>query len=472
MKFKQVFFGIFLFVSLWLILSCSPESIILDSNTNLSFSSDTVLFDTVFTEIGSTTKYFTVKNTYSRGIIHIDEIFLSGGSDSNFRLNIDGQAKNSEKDIDLSPGDSLFIFVEVTVDPNGQNTPMVIQDSVVFVREGHIQDVDLVAFGQDYHLVNGEWVGGQTWTADKPYLVYNSMAVDSASTLIIEEGCQIHFHHQSSLFVLGTIKVQGTLENPVVFQGDRLEHNYDELPGQWGYIHLLAGSHDNEIDYAVIKNGIIGIQVDTFFNTTPTLKISNSIIKNMNAVGIFAQGAKIQASNCVIENCGQYALALSIGGKYQFYHCTIGNYWSFANRVTPSVLLNNYYEDIYGTINVRPIELAYFGNCIIYGNKEDELGFDYYPNTAQQFNYTFDHCLIRQSDESIDQENRFLNCLRNEDPNFVAPYDHDLQLDTLSAAKDLGDLQTAEFYPVDILGNSRLNDQKPDVGAYERIEER
>jgi len=463
---KYISIIIILFLSIF--FSCRDDKIIADPSVKLSFSADTVMFDTVFTEIGSTTKKFVVYNN-ENGSVNIEKIFLAGGTNSNYRLNIDGIKDFKVDNVLIKSKDSLFIFVEVTVDPTNINTPMVVKDSIIFITNTNVQDVNLVAFGQDYHLINGQYVNTQTWINDKPYLVYNSMAVDSAESLTIEEGCQIHFHHNSSLYVLGSLIVQGTLDNPVVFQGDRLESIYDDIPGQWGYIHLLRGSHDNVIDYAIIKNSIIGLQVDTFLNNEPSLIISNSRIENVNAVGIFAQGAIIQANNCVISNCGQYALALTIGGDYQFYHCTIGNYWTFGTRTTPSLVLNDYYTSVNGNIIPREIENAYFGNCIIYGANESEIVIDD-DGFPGGINYRFEHCIVRTNPDMELPSERFINCIVNIDPLFIDANENNLELDTLSLAKDAGDNVTAQFFPYDIKGVSRLSDNAPDLGAYERIE--
>ncbi|MCF8370566.1 MAG: hypothetical protein K9H64_03015 [Bacteroidales bacterium] len=463
-------FSIILIPVLAILFSCQKENVINNKDITLEFSTDTIMFDTVFTEIGSTTKRFTVKNP-ENGTITIDEIKLAGGDNSIFRLNVNGIVANTVEDMEIRGKDSIFIFVEVSTDSTHENLPMVREDSILFRVHDSEQQVKVIAFGQDYILKKREFLTTQTWTAELPYLIFDYIVVDSLQTLTIEEGCQLHFHHQASLYVLGTLIVKGSVNNPVVFQGDRLEYMYDDVPGQWGYIHLVSGSHDNEIDYAVIKNAIIGIQVDTFFNTAPTLVISNTKIENMNAVGLYAQGAKIQASNCVFSNCGQYSAALAIGGDYQFYHCTFGNYWSYSNRVTPSVIINNYYEDVNENIHIRPIENAYFANCIIYGNRENEIGLDMYKFSSQEmFNYRFENCLLKT--DTVLPDNRQINCLVNEDPNFLNPFNGNLELDTLSAAKNVADYTTATFYPYDIKGNSRLADGGADIGAYERIEER
>lgn len=453
--------------------SCERLDILTDSEAKLRFSSDTVYFDTIFTSIGSTTKQLRVYNHYDQPL-KISSILLAGGQESVFRLNIDGIPENSASGIEIPPEDSIYVFVEVTLDPNNADSLLMIKDSIVFITNGNIQDVDLVAWGQDVHFINGEIINSQTWINDKPYLVFNFMLVDTNEVLTIEEGVMVHFHRDSHLFVAGTLIVNGTKDNPVTFQGDRLEQLYKDIPGQWDGLWLLPGSHDNRINYAVIKNGIIGIESDTLASITePTLDISNSIILNMSSVGILGLGTTIKASNCVVGDCGQFALALLFGGSYEFYHCTIGNYWGdyvSTSRSNPSVALNNYYEDINGNYQVRPIEKALFGNCIIYGNRESEFEIDSFPNTV--INYELNHCVTRIDPEkfNLNDQTHFKTIFNNEDPKFVSYETDDYQLDTLSAAKDRGLLDYTLLYSYDLLGISRLDDAGPDIGAYERVE--
>ncbi|MDD4645766.1 MAG: hypothetical protein PHY99_07240, partial [Bacteroidales bacterium] len=235
---------------LLLVMSCNKYEPINNPDAKLEFSTDTVLFDTIFTTIGSTTKNFRVYNRHSQPIV-IDRIILAGNKTSNYRLNINGRVTNSLENIEIPAKDSIYIFVEVNLDPNNLNNPMVVQDSIIFQTNGNTQDVDLVAFGQDVHLINGEILKTQTWINDKPYLVYNSMLVDSLETLTVESGTRIHFHKRSSMLVKGTLLVKGSLEEPVSFLGDRLEDQYDEYPAQWGSwveydngtAYILGGIH-------------------------------------------------------------------------------------------------------------------------------------------------------------------------------------------------------------------------------------
>ena len=463
--FKQI---IPLFLILLVIFACEKEEFNTSADAHLIFSQDTILFDTVFTTIGTATQRFTVKNPYNKNI-NLSSIYLAGGENSPYRLNIDGYPGKILNDIDLRAKDSLYIFVEVTVDPNNSDLPLVVQDSIVFSFNNKQQDINLIAWGQDVNLINGEIIGTQTWTANKPYLIYNSMLVEENSILTINPGAILHFHKNSRLYIAGTILANGTLESPITFQGDRLEHDYDDIPGQWDGIWLMAGSKNNIFNYSHIKNAIIGIQTDTLENIVqPTLSISNSIIENMTSAGIYAQGSTVKAYNTVISDCGQFAIALTIGGSYEFYHCTIGNYWEYSTRNTPSILLNNYYIDINNNVQVRSLDKALFGNCIIYGNKESEIILDFIND---DFNFKFDHSLIKVSDDfEVSDPNYFNNVIVNKDPNFKNSFDRDFELDTLSVVKDKGKAEYGNLFPLDINMQNRNADIAPDMGAYERIE--
>lgn len=455
---KTCFFTLFLCLSgFFFSVSCKKDKILTDPSARLLFSRDTVLFDTVFTTIGSVTRQLKVYNPAKRPVI-ISEIAVAKGAQSLFRINVDGIPGPVVKDIEILPEDSIYIFVEVTVDPQNSNTPMVVQDSLLFSLNGNLQDVDLVAWGQDVFYINSIAVCTQTWTKEKPFLIYNSMLVDSNCTLTIEAGTQLYFHAGSALIVHGTLKINGTDDEPVVLQGDRLEPYYDEVPGQWFGIWLRgnAMSRDNEFNYAVIKNATIGIQADTVFNNNPTVRLQNTIVKNMSAAGIFSQGAHIEATNTVVANCGQYAAALTLGGKYDFVHCTFANYWNYGgNRKTPAVFLNNYYEDANKQIQLRPLEKADFTNCIIYGNIDNEFGVDAKPEAA--LNYALNYTLVR-STATLNGTNIYYN----ENPDFVDFSKLDFHLKENSFARDKG---TVTPVATDIEGKPRNG--APDLGAYE-----
>lgn len=450
-----------------LIASCDKEVISGDPDARLVFSSDTLLFDTIFTGIGSATRQFKVYNRHDQSL-EISSVTLRGGESSPFRINADGIPGRVFENIVLRAGDSIYLFVEVTIDPLGEDSPMVIEDSVVFVTNGNVQDVKLVAWGQDVNVINGKIFETSRLTAEKPYLVYNSMLVDTGHVLSLDPGVRIHFHRKSRLYVAGSIVAEGDLDDPVVFEGARTETAYRNIPGQWEGIWLMPGSHGSRFINSRIRNAVNGIIADTLASTeSPTLYLVNSSIENMTYAGILARGSTIYSVNSVVSNCGHYAVALIIGGDYEFYHCTFANYWNFSSRKTPSVIIENYYTDISGNIQLRPVN-AIFANSIIHGSRDNEIDFSY--NSGAGFNVEFDHCLIRQENRG-DSPIEYINCLFPVSPGFAAAGEFNYRLAEGSAAIDAGDPGTGSMHPYDYDGKSRPYGDGPDIGAFERHEE-
>lgn len=476
---NRVYPIIFVAFAVWF-ASCEREDISTNSSLKLKFSTDTVMFDTVFTAIGSSTQNFKIYNK-NRYDLKISSIKLAGGSSSSFKINVDGVAASSVDDVTIRRNDSLFVFVQVTVDPTNQNSPLLIADSIVFETNGNIQNVKLVAWGQDVHLYNAETIeSNTTFIADKPYLIYDYLLVKPNIELSISAGAKLFFHNNAHLIVQGTLDVKGDFENPVIFEGDRREIFYRDKAAQWGGIWLYAGSKNSRIKWAEVRNSINGIIVDTCVTlNTPTLKISNTKIENVSSIGLYARGSKIDADNCLFSNAGQVSVALTLGGSYKFYHCTLANYWGqYIYRKGPALLLNNYY--LYtkvenGPLYVEPrdLEQASFYNCIIYGSRDKEFDIDNsYKGqvVSAAMNYNFDHCILKvPSDFIISDPTKYLSVTRD-NPKFKDPWKLNFQLDTLSPAKDKGKSDYAIQFPIDLKNISHLLDLGPDMGAYERKE--
>lgn len=436
------------------------------------------MFDTVFTTVGSTTQHLKVYNPYNQKLL-ISSIKLAKGELSSFRLNINGVSSNEIDNLEIAPLDSMYIFVEVTVNPNGQNLPLIVKDSIEFVTNSNRQDVDLVAWGQDFKLIRKGVLSNETWTNEKPYLVYNYAYVDSLATLTIEPGTKIYFHKDAGLYAKGKIIANGTLENPIIMHGDRLEDVYDNVPDQWNGIVLYSGSKNNEFSNVEIKNANIGLQVGNIEDLGfATVSLDNVKIQNMAYAGIFSMKSEIQAVNCLITNCGFYAAALLVGGSYEFNHCTIANYWggySIKARSTPSVLISN----ILNVSKDKPdyvgdLVKAYFGNCIIAGNAADGNELFMKANAQATFNYRFDQCILQVADTfKVNNPEHFSNILKGVDPKFVDPYKkYNFELDTLSKAKDAANRAISKLYPSDLKGRDRFSDNGPDIGALERQEKK
>ncbi len=466
------------------LISCNKTKYYKDSNISLKFSKDTLLFDTIFSGIGSATRYFKVINPYNAAVV-ISDIQLEKGSNSKFRLNINGTPGSSAKDIEIAANDSIYIFADVTI--NTDNDDILEKDKIIFNTGNNEQYVNLIAFGQDVHFFKDSVIQTQTWTNDKPYLIYNSVALDENQHLTIEAGTHIYSHRDSRIMILGTLTVNGTFENPVIFEADRLNghssifddifdndstDNYYDVAGQWGGIWLTKLSKDNEINYAVIKNADIGIQVDSIQNSNPQLTIYNSIIEHHSYAGIFAQTSNIFATNCLISDCGYYNIVLTRGGNYNFYHCTIDNHWKGIRKYS-AVYINNYY--IYNqTVYLYDLENTYFGNCIIWGNKETETIADVYTDNGVSFNYLFENCILKidpKSDINTNDITHYKSIILNSDPLFKDYFEYDFMIDSTSPARNNGNIQITNLYPAllqnDLNNISRINDEAPDIGCYE-----
>jgi len=429
----------------------------------LQFSDDTVHFDTVFTSIGTVTRELRIKNPY-RSWLLIDRINLAGGESSPFRLNVDGIPGISFNKIEIAPSDSLFIFIDAIIDPNNQDNPILINDSIEFEMKGNIQDVNLIAWGQDISLINSAIVGTGTWTEGKPYVIYNSMMVDTGHVLTITEGAKLLFHRGSTMYVAGTLVVEGTPEKPVIFASDRIEPLYSDIPGQWNGLYFLNGSAGNIIRNASIINAVSGLHSGNLGTEDPApgIELTNLVIAHMSVSGLSSLGSSIYAENMVIAHCGYYCAFLASGGDYNFIHCTMANRWDYSNRLSPAVYISDFYDYNEQRFTGELIKAGFY-NSVITGRKDSEIFMD--SNDGEKLNIEFFNCLIKSDDL---QDYTCEDCISDSDPLFVSWTDYDFRPDTLSPLIDRGSNYYAEMAPYDLRGNNRLGDAGPDLGAYEK----
>jgi len=357
-----------------------------------------------------------------------------------------------------------------------------VTNSIEFVTNTNVQNVSLIAYGQNFKLIRGEIIETTTWTSEKPYLIYDFVQVDSTSTLTIEPGTKIYFHKDAGMYVKGTIIADGTFEKQIYFLSDRLEDAYENIPNQWNGIVLFSGSHDNIFNFTIIKNANIGLQVGNIENEGfATVSITNSHIENMAYAGLFSLKSNIYANNNVIANCGLYAVALLIGGEHEFYHTTIANYWgnySLKTRSTASLVISNVLRVSNATggsnLYINDLTKATFGNCIVYGSNVTEV--ELAKNSEKEFNYFFDHCILKVPETFNTSNKDYYNKVwknANYDPLFIDTYEkYNYSLDSLSPARNIGSLEYAKIVPLDIMNNSRFDDVGPDLGAYEWIRKR
>lgn len=453
--------------------SCEEHYYVSEDAPVLRFSVDTLSFDTVFTTVGTVTKQVKVYNPYNEPVL-IPSVSLGGGRQSRFRLNVDGDTSLVSKNVVIGPHDSIFVFVQANVNPNAATEPFLIEDSICFNFENHQARVVLNAFGRNavYHYPEqGRYysiIDCDNWDHSRPHVIYGYAVVDSASTLRLFSGDEIYLADQALIWVYreGSIVVEGTPSRPVLFTSVRHDGHYESLPGQWNYIWISPGSTDNRIDWAVIENGYVGLLVDSVVNDKPTLRITNTIVRNMSHAGILANGSYVIGDNLLVANCKTAAVALQRGGNYCMNNSTFVNYWRYDVRKSPCVVLNNYKTDPYNTNLIYPVDLeqAAFNNCIIYGNYADtEIAL--VATDHARFNVSFDHCLMKAQDSVLRSYDAELNdVILNEDPMFVGASDGDFHLLNDSPARLAGD-QCWLLDIRDLDGNVRR--LPPTIGAYE-----
>lgn len=492
--------------------SCRNDFEFEPNTGNLEFSKDTVFLDTTFTNIGTSTFNLTVYNRSGEDI-RIPTVSLGQGETSNYRLNVDGRAGKVFTDVEILAKDSIFVFVETTADIqtlaqnsleflyedfiqfdtgiNEQRVQLVtlIKDAIFLFPERNTMtgEVETLSLGTDAEgndiRVEGFFLDDQelTFNNTKPYVIYGFAAVGPNKTLTVDAGARVHFHANSGIIVAkdGSMHVNGELstdpellENEVIFESDRLETAFSEVPGQWSTIWLTAGSTNHSFNYTTIKNASVGLLMDSNDGgNNPTLTIRNSQIYNSSNIGLLSRTGNILAENLVVANAGQSCLLLELGGTYEFNHSTIANYWTRSFRQTPAVILSNSFNDEIADDLIR----ADFNNCIIYGRNDVEFGFIQAQEAS--FNFSFTNCLLRAVNNGgalngnalYDFSNTefYQNIILNEDPIFLNTALNQLQIGLESPASAQGNQQTANAIPFDIIGTNRTNN--PDLGAYETI---
>ncbi len=496
---------LFLIGILITISSCRTDFETVASTGDLKFSRDTIYLDTVFTNIGSSTYTLKVYN-HSKNDITIPTIQLGKGLNSKYRMTVDGMQGNQGKifnNVNLLAKDSLYIFIETTANIADANPKdFLYTDQILFDGGSNLQKVELVTLIQDaVFLYPKKFADGTTetlpigdeeiygffldendpangnelkFTNKKPYVIYGYAAVPSGKTVSFDPGARVYFHANSGLIVAknASLNVNGTtsatdkLENEVVFEGDRLEPDFSDVPGQWGSILLTDGSTNHKINHLTIKNASIGLWIQN--NNGTTVDIKNTQIYDSSNYGILAQTAKINGENLVINSAGLASLACTYVGDYKFTHCTFNNNWSSSSQV--ALLVNNYYAG--ATPEVKDLKAATFNNCIIYGSYSNEMILN--KKTGASFVYQFNNCLIKFDNAS----NQFTNhpeyqfstdpvhynaIIQNKDPKFFKVAENKLNIDTTSAAFAKGN--ATYLVPLDVMGNTRT--LPPDLGAYQ-----
>lgn len=464
------------------------------AHDRLEFSTDTLAFDTVISGEATNTYTFQAFNKADKAL-RIKSVRLAQGADSPFKANVDGSWLSggaSSFDFTISGRDSMRVFVMLVAPITKKDDPQPLEDKLLFTLEsGVTQEVLLTASSQDVNVLRGEVITENTiFASPLPYQIYDSLVVAEGAELRLKAGTRLYFHPDASLIVHGRLKAEGMREAPVVMRGDRLGNMfdgqpYDRVPGQWGGIRFTQSSIGNDFTWCDIHSGAYGIHCDSTGTEKQKLIIDNSIIHNVQHNAFYAKHCQTFIGNCQITNAGGNCVNL-VGGHHTFVHCTIGQFYSFIGGHDVALRFTNVDNDI-----PLPLEQCLFANCLITGYDDDDImgsASDRYQDCP--FNYAFKNCLLNtpkmESDaisdclfeDKKDYDYEALNDSTRRASNFLPKFDLDqlifpFTLNPRSRAVDAADpsLTRQSGYTTDLRGQSRTDDGKPDIGAYEAIKE-
>ena len=453
--------------------ACIEDDFTTSSSDVLEFSCDTLAFDTVFTELGTPTKRFTVYNRHKK-MLNISSVKLEGTSGGRFYLNVDGMTGEEFHDVEIRGEDSIFVFVEAYIDPTNKNNPIEIKDNVQFVTNGVAQRVLVTAWGQDVVRKYGEVVESDArLTAEKPYVIFDSLVVAEGATLTIEPGATLCFHDDAYIDVRGTLNAIGTQYAPITLRGDRTDNvvgdiDFDIMSGQWGGVYFAPESFDNEMQYVLMRGSTFGVYADSCgVMDRRKLHLYNSVLHNATNAVLLSMHSWIDAEGTEFSDAGGNVVAL-IGGKVRFVNCTLANYYLFS-AIGGAILGLDYVlpED---EVKDVPLMDARFDNCVIYG-----IAGDINIGDLTNSNVYLRNCLLKSAGENDDN---FINCVWEGDPMFFTireDYIFDYRLKNESQAIGKGDASLCpQEAAIDRYGVNRFERDSLDIGAYvwvEQIEE-
>lgn len=475
MKLKLILFLSSLCLIIW--ASCE-QPIDPVSQGTLIFDQDTVKFDSIFTTLLTPSERLIVSNRENNALA-VKRVWLENGDESEFMMIVDGIQGNDVSDLVIAKDDSMHIFVNL----KSKEKDGYAEEYINFQVGDEIQQVLVQAWIVDAYFLTarlqqqddflnldpGSFFFRQdtTLTPDKPIIMDGPIFVPQGVTVNIEPGTEIFFTpyqfgvkdsngaptfgFYSWLIVEGSLKAAGTAEEPILFTSSRLQDTlFKENPAQWRGIRFLPNSQDNILRHTVIKNALIGVEVDSVSITpSPKVLIQNTHIRNMGVHGIVGVGVAPDAAienappsilmeNSIVSSCKLHTVYILGGGKYDFFNSTFANFSirRFSRR-TPQLRISNWFS-FDGISAVQIKSLTRFTNCIVWGSEEDEVVLD----TLQDAPYdmlTFDHSIVRVSEDFEPfLDPHLTNSLKNADPLFTDFFVRDYTLLEGSPAIDAG----------------------------------
>jgi len=450
-----------------LLTACKKDSFITSPEARITLTADTLKYDTVFPTTGSVSQLFKIINENNQKL-RLSSVKLMGGAGSPFKMNVDGIATTEATNVDIEANDSVYVFVQVNVNPSAANLPFVIRDSIQVSFNGRQRFVQLEAWGQNAHFFrNKEVTADETWNNDLPYVILGYLRVNTNKKLTINKGCRIYVHPDAPIIIDGTLEINGLKDTAdrVYFKGDRLDEPYKDYPAGWPGIYFSPTSKDNVFNYAVLKNSYQSIAMEGLASNAPVpkLTLNECIIDNSYDFGIIAANSSISARNCLVSNCGKNVTLIK-GGTYNFTHCTVVSYSNpYIQHITPVLQLSNF-----DATGAQPLA-ATFRNCIFWGeNGIVDTEVVALKNPAAAFNVTFDQVLWKVSSAPPNVTVLPPTAI-NQSPQFdsidVSKQYYDFRLKATSPAINKG-VNTGLI--IDLDGKPRTVGPQPDLGSFEK----
>lgn len=480
MKLRKIFCIGVAALTLGLVGCQDDDSFSTSTSNTLTFSSDSIKLDTVFSRVPSSTQTMWVYNKSGDGI-RCANVRLENGNQTGFRVNVNGEylgetAGYQVQDVEIRKGDSIRVFVELTSPNNLKETPTLLEDNLVFTLESGVQQkINLSAYTWDATLLNNlEIKHDTTITSAKPIVIRGGIKVDSAATLTISAGTTLYFSNAAGIHVYGKLIANGTADDNIVLRGDRLDHMFDYLPydrvsGQWQGVHFYESSYDNELNYTDLHSAYNGIVCDSSAVDKLKLTLYNSIIHNCQGYGLLSTNCVMDIWNTQITNTLNDCAAF-YGGGVMLRHCTLAQFYPFdAERgvalrfanAKDGVLYPLYQFDVYNTLIT-----GYADDCIM-GDFSKDATADFY----------FENCILRTVVPDTIDSARYVNVVWEDVEDTTScgekhfrkvdadMQDYDFRLDSVSSARDAGVVLPRGYSDYDRLGLRR--DDKPDLGCYE-----
>ena len=441
---------------------CTPNEEIISSSSShqLSFSSDTISFDTLITTLKSTTKRLIVKNDNSEAV-KISRISLQSQNNSPYLLYINGKKTNVLENKILLGKDSLLVLIETTLEESKQDETLARHGKLEFLTNGNLQTVNLEAWAQDAIFLDKKILTENTvFDSKKPYILKDTLTVGENSELTLAAGTRIYANRNALVLVKGKLTANGTVEERIELRNSRLEKNYEHATGQWAGIKA-ENAQDMSLKYLSIRNADYGI-IWKNENTKSSLNLESVIIQNMLKTGLDLESVDLVANNTLINTCGKY-LIRAFGGEHNYNHCTLVNFHSIPPHYrNPALSFLNFTkkEDKNVSRNLK----VNIKNSILTSNKDEALGLELL-NEVDIENIKIENSLLATSEEKFKtKENRVLNYGEEILFQNLEEFNYDLDSIEVSPASELA---KGNLLSTDLLGRKRKT--KADAGAYEQF---